>query len=151
YYMCTKFYSDGDVHKYFNPYDTPYEAFIIFMNIIKDIKRRVENMKTKPKAISKTTRAKALRPEIYKEAPSENQCFFLYGGKVLRSIADLLTELKTMDDTTFYHHITPERNDFANWIRDVFGKKELADKIAKAKTKLGISRAISSYFTKKGK
>ena len=28
YYMCTKWFSDGDVHKYFNPYGTPYEAFI---------------------------------------------------------------------------------------------------------------------------
>ena len=25
--MCTKWFSDGDVHKYFNPYNTPYEAF----------------------------------------------------------------------------------------------------------------------------
>lgn len=43
YYMCTKWFSDGDVHKYFNPYDTPYEAFINFMNALSDFKLRVEN------------------------------------------------------------------------------------------------------------
>lgn len=43
YYMCTKWFSDGDVHKYFNPYDTPYEAFINFMNILSDFTLRVNN------------------------------------------------------------------------------------------------------------
>ncbi|MEI6426748.1 MAG: glycoside hydrolase family 57 protein, partial [Candidatus Absconditabacteria bacterium] len=33
YYMCTKWFSDGDVHKYFNPYGSPYEAFINYMNV----------------------------------------------------------------------------------------------------------------------
>ena len=42
YYMCTKFFSDGDVHKYFNPYGTPYEAFINYMNILSDFIIRVE-------------------------------------------------------------------------------------------------------------
>ncbi|MCD6589859.1 glycoside hydrolase family 57 protein [Candidatus Woesearchaeota archaeon] len=37
YYMCTKWFSDGDVHKYFNPYDTPYEGFIAFMNVLNDL------------------------------------------------------------------------------------------------------------------
>lgn len=41
YYMCTKFFSDGDVHKYFNPYDSPYEAFVNFMNIINDFMIRL--------------------------------------------------------------------------------------------------------------
>lgn len=41
YYMCTKFFSDGDVHKYFNPYDTPYEAFINYMNVLSDFEIRV--------------------------------------------------------------------------------------------------------------
>ena len=41
YYMCTKFFSDGAVHKYFNPYSTPYEAFINFMNVISDFQIRV--------------------------------------------------------------------------------------------------------------
>ncbi|MBI3034390.1 alpha-amylase [Candidatus Woesearchaeota archaeon] len=46
YYMCTKWFSDGDVHKYFNPYESPYDAFISFMNIINDIKIRVKRCQT---------------------------------------------------------------------------------------------------------
>ncbi len=46
YYMCTKWFNDGDVHKYFNPYDSPYDAFIIFMNILNDMKLRIAKAKT---------------------------------------------------------------------------------------------------------
>ncbi len=45
YYMCTKWFNDGDVHKYFNPYETPYEAFIYFMNIYNDIQYRLASLK----------------------------------------------------------------------------------------------------------
>ena len=43
YYMCTKWFSDGDVHRYFNPYESPYEAYINYMNIIDDLSQRVKN------------------------------------------------------------------------------------------------------------
>ncbi len=36
YYMCTKVFSDGDVHSYFNPFDSPYDAYINYMNILSD-------------------------------------------------------------------------------------------------------------------
>lgn len=42
YYMCTKFFADGAVHNYFNPYDTPYEAFINYMNVLSDFMLRVD-------------------------------------------------------------------------------------------------------------
>jgi len=42
YYMCTKWFADGDVHRYFNPYDTPYDSFISFMNILNDIAIRLK-------------------------------------------------------------------------------------------------------------
>ncbi|MEG1607072.1 MAG: glycoside hydrolase family 57 protein [Mucinivorans sp.] len=41
YYMCTKWFSDGDVHSYFNPYDSPYEAFMNYMNVLSDFQREV--------------------------------------------------------------------------------------------------------------
>ena len=43
YYMCTKWFADGDVHKYFNPYESPYEAFISYMNALNDLKFRINN------------------------------------------------------------------------------------------------------------
>jgi alpha-amylase len=42
YYMCTKYFNDGDVHKYFSPYDTPYDAYISYMNILTDFKERLK-------------------------------------------------------------------------------------------------------------
>lgn len=42
YYMCTKYFSDGDVHKYFNPYESPYEAYITYMNALSDFKLRLD-------------------------------------------------------------------------------------------------------------
>jgi len=41
YYMSTKFFSDGDVHAYFNPYENPYQAFLNYMNILSDFELRL--------------------------------------------------------------------------------------------------------------
>ena len=42
YYMCTKYWADGDVHKYFSPYDSPYEAYIYFMNVVSDLQDQID-------------------------------------------------------------------------------------------------------------
>ncbi len=41
YYMSTKWQHDGDVHAYFSPYDSPYDAFLYYVNVIRDIRWRV--------------------------------------------------------------------------------------------------------------
>ncbi len=41
YYMCTKYWADGDVHKYFSPYDSPYDGYINFMNVLDNVKTRL--------------------------------------------------------------------------------------------------------------
>jgi len=43
YYMSTKWFSDGNVHKYFNPYTSPYEAYINYMNVLSDFMLRTNN------------------------------------------------------------------------------------------------------------
>lgn len=40
YYMCTKYFADGEVHKYFNPYESPYDAHIHYMNVLSDMALR---------------------------------------------------------------------------------------------------------------
>lgn len=42
YYMCTKWSADGDVHAYFSPYESPYDAYIAYMNALSDLKLRLE-------------------------------------------------------------------------------------------------------------
>ena len=44
YYMCTKFFSDGSVHAYFNPYETPYDAFMNYMNVLSDFEIRINRI-----------------------------------------------------------------------------------------------------------
>jgi len=41
YYMCTKWFADGDVHAYFSPYESPYDAYIAYMNALSDLRLRV--------------------------------------------------------------------------------------------------------------
>jgi alpha-amylase len=41
YYMCTKYFADGDVHKYFNPYESPYDSYINFMNVLNNLRARL--------------------------------------------------------------------------------------------------------------
>ena len=45
YYMCTKWFADGDVHKYFNPHGSPYDAYINYMNILDDFSRSLSGKK----------------------------------------------------------------------------------------------------------
>ncbi len=59
YYMCTKFFSDGEVHKFFNPYGNPYEAFINFMNVLSDFTLRLNVLVPQNENESEITRLRS--------------------------------------------------------------------------------------------
>jgi len=63
YYMCTKWFADGDVHKYFNPYDSPYDSYINFMNVLDNLACRCS------RAVSEEEK----RDSIYQEQAPANQ------------------------------------------------------------------------------
>ncbi|MBW2972583.1 glycoside hydrolase family 57 protein [Candidatus Woesearchaeota archaeon] len=65
YYMCTKWFNDGDVHKYFNPYDSPYDSFINFMNVINDLVLRIKTAQAK-KGITSAGEVKSGEGEVGK-------------------------------------------------------------------------------------
>jgi alpha-amylase len=44
YYMSTKYWNDGDIHKYFSPYESPYDAYINYMNVLGDFGQKLKNM-----------------------------------------------------------------------------------------------------------
>ena len=49
YYMCTKYFNDGDVHAYFSPYDSPYDAFLYYMNSLRDMRGRLDGVTRRKK------------------------------------------------------------------------------------------------------
>ena len=42
YYMCTKYWNDGDVHAYFSAYDSPYDAFMYFLNVLRSLEYKLD-------------------------------------------------------------------------------------------------------------
>ncbi|MFW5793312.1 MAG: glycoside hydrolase family 57 protein [Bacteroidota bacterium] len=71
YYMSTKWFSDGEVHKYFNPYNSPYEAFINFMNVLSDFtivveEKCKEQIESKKKSAKNTKTKKAIKAKTKK-------------------------------------------------------------------------------------
>jgi len=73
YYMCTKWFSDGDVHAYFSPYESPYDAYIAFMNALSDLQLRVQHalsaqLVEKGIRDKKFTRPKQLKQRMRKKA-----------------------------------------------------------------------------------
>src|SRR3989338_4133345 len=72
---------------------------------------------------------------VYLEDVPERYAFFLKSGRKILNIEHLAKELDKMSDEVFYHHVTPQRNDFHNWIRDIVLDIDLAEKILNAKTK----------------
>lgn len=45
YYMCTKWFTDGDVHAYFSPYESPYDAFLYYLNTLRDTHWRINEQR----------------------------------------------------------------------------------------------------------
>jgi alpha-amylase len=63
YYMCTKFFIQGSMYSYYNPYSSPYEAFINYMNILSDFEIRV-NDELKPKVRKTVKSAKKVKEAL---------------------------------------------------------------------------------------
>jgi len=80
YYMCTKFFSDGDVHKYFNPYDSPYQAFINFMNALSDFSLRVNQAVSVVDLPSKEA-SKPILTEAERQAAADSEALKMVPSK----------------------------------------------------------------------
>ncbi len=53
YYMSTKHMADGAVHDYFNPYESPYDSYINYMNVLDHMRSRLgESEAPRPRHLS---------------------------------------------------------------------------------------------------
>ncbi len=140
YYMSTKFFSDGEVHKYFNPYESPYDAFINYMNVLSDFTNRVKQQ------VGVTETETALLKRKLKE--KEEQI-----GKLQAEINELLDKKKVItapvvegvdDDIPLVPERKPGRPKTAA-SKDIGSKKEVASGGGGAKSgKSAVSRSKSA-------
>ncbi len=84
---------------------------------------------------------------ILEKARPEN-CFRCADGSVLGSVYELENRLCTMSSETFYHHANQSRNDFHNWIRDVFQDYELANELLGARKPAQAAAIVRKHLRK---
>lgn len=110
-------------------------------------KKKVVKSVAPKKDVSATLRSTS-RQRVYnltKEIP-ENNYFVLANGRPVKHVAELASILDQLEDHVFKHHVSADRNDFHNWIRDVFEDIELARKIAGVQDKKHLQLVIYRHL-----
>ena len=72
------------------------------------------------------------------------KAFWLADGRVLKNAKELVAALENMDDSVWEHHVTADRNDFANWIEGVFGQAQLGAALRKVKSPKTAAKRIQA-------
>ncbi len=86
------------------------------------------------------SRKRGVNPEHY---------FSLCTGVLIKNIKELAFALEYISDEEYDHHVNHSKNDFSSWVRDVFGKKELAEKLLKTRDKKDMQIALFKDIMKK--
>ena len=80
--------------------------------------------------------------------PPDKWFYFAHGRKAA-SIEELKDAFESMEDAEFRHHVSNEKNDFANWVEGVFGEKELAKNLREVADREGSLILIEDFLNKK--
>lgn len=70
--------------------------------------------------------------------------FFLENGCIIKNLHELIANLETLDVMLYCKHVDRNKNDFSNWIKDVFGEEKLAEKIYSIKTPKEMAEVIKN-------
>ena len=75
---------------------------------------------------------------------ADEKRFFCQDGSVLASLSELAERLRQMRQEAFRYHATYDKNDFANWVRDVLGDEVLAKKLRSIYDQLEASKVVAN-------
>ena len=114
-------------------------------NIRKKIEPKRRGRKKQPK-IRKRFRLNVKKPypRKYLRNVSPENSLWIINGDIIKSLRELLKELKIMNDEAFRYHVNKERSDFSRWIKEIIGDKKLASDLKKAKTRDKAIKAINN-------
>jgi hypothetical protein len=97
-----------------------------------------QEVKAKPRGKTKKQTAKSMA-----KAPVE-LVFWCHDGSVFNDLRELAEGLAAMSDETFFYHSNYEKQDFANWVRDVIEDAWLADELARATSRLQAAECVAN-------
>jgi ABC-type amino acid transport substrate-binding protein len=86
-------------------------------------------------------------PPESNEAIAERQ-FYLCNGATLKDMHELPQHFDSMSDSDFSHHVNEDKNDFSNWLRDVHGEEELANKLHPVRCRKRSKAILSSHISR---
>lgn len=79
----------------------------------------------------------------------ENKWFYFKHGRRASNIEELKTAIEDISDSEFKHHVNYEKNDFANWVENVFDQQKLANNMREAGDKEGIIILLDDFLSQK--
>ncbi len=77
----------------------------------------------------------------------ESFVFRCWDGRTLRNLRELRDAMAGMENESYVHHVTEQKNDFSRWVRDVIGDEKLATDLEKSASKSQAAKAISTRIT----
>lgn len=118
---------------------------------ILQIKKVFSKAESKPKKVAvkavtkktkKTSTGTKASQKIGLVCAEGDRCFWSNDGLIFANLADLRDALSDMSDEVYAHHVTPERNDFADWVEFVLLDKTCANGLRKAKGKKAAAAVV---------
>ena len=73
---------------------------------------------------------------------SPEQCFWINNGPIIKNLEELANFLPNIDDGIFHHHVNKDKNDFAAWVNDVIGDRELAKSLMSANNRNSVLKNL---------
>ena len=109
-------------------------------------KKQTKQAKPKKQDKAKTNEVIAVK-KLLSTAP-EQHSFFVADGTMISNLAQLVDRLETMHEDTYKFHANNDKNDFSNWIRDIFEDAQLAESLKTASNKIEAQLAIAKRLLK---
>ena len=113
----------------------------------KKVKKAPANKEIKKSSAKEGMIEVTLKKKVTGEAPEEYH-FYLSDGRKLKNLFDLIEALENMSDDVFRHHVNEYKNDFSNWIRDVFQENDLADEVSRVESRIDTEVKLLKHLVK---
>ena len=106
--------------------------------------KKVAEKKSMTLTSSKTVKKTAEKKDLV--CASDERSFWVSDGQILNNLVTLSDALQTMEKSIFSHHVSKDKNDFAEWVELVLNDSECAKDLRKAKTLISARGVVTKHL-----